>query len=191
MVEPSEMVSAGLKEMLAAQHRFEVVAAMPDASHLAERLLSLKPDIVMLNPSALDPSTRLSPRSSHPSLADTALVAVVYAHFREEVLRHYDEVVSIFDDAQHVARKLLSAVERQGGQVDTSQQYDLSDREKEILVSVARGMMNKEIADQHHISIHTVITHRKNITRKTGIKTVAGLTIYAILNGLVDMTEIE
>ena len=66
----------------------------------------------------------------------------------------------------------------------------LSEREKEILVSVARGMLNKEIADKHNISINTVITHRKNITRKTGIKTVAGLTVYAILNNLVDINSI-
>ena len=68
---------------------------------------------------------------------------------------------------------------------------ELSEREKEILVSVARGFMNKEIADMHNISINTVITHRKNITRKTGIKTVAGLTVYALLNGLIDVNSVE
>ena len=68
---------------------------------------------------------------------------------------------------------------------------ELSDREKEILVSVAQGLINKEIADRHNISINTVITHRKNITRKTGIKTVPGLTVYAILNNLVDINTIE
>ena len=64
---------------------------------------------------------------------------------------------------------------------------DLSDREKEILVSVAKGLINKEIADKYNISIHTVISHRKNITRKTGIKTVAGLTVYALLNNLIEI----
>ena len=68
---------------------------------------------------------------------------------------------------------------------------ELSEREKEILVSVAQGLLNKEIADKHHISINTVITHRKNITRKTGIKTVPGLTVYAILNNLIDINSIE
>ena len=68
---------------------------------------------------------------------------------------------------------------------------ELSQREKEILISVAQGLLNKEIADRHNISINTVITHRKNITRKTGIKTVAGLTAYAILNNLIDINSIE
>lgn len=73
----------------------------------------------------------------------------------------------------------------------SDQSAELSDREKEILVSVARGKINKEIADEHHISVNTVITHRKNISRKTGIKTVAGLTVYAILNNLIDINSIE
>lgn len=74
---------------------------------------------------------------------------------------------------------------------DERKSDDLSEREKEILVSVAQGLLNKEIADRHNISINTVITHRKNITRKTGIKTVAGLTVYAILNNLIDINSIE
>ncbi len=67
----------------------------------------------------------------------------------------------------------------------------LSEREKEILVGVAKGLLNKEIADMYNISTYTVITHRKNITRKTGIKSVAGLTVYALLNGLIDINSVE
>lgn len=63
----------------------------------------------------------------------------------------------------------------------------LSDREKEVLVCVAKGMINKEIADHLNISVHTVVSHRKNITAKTDIKTVAGLTIYALLNNLLEL----
>lgn len=68
---------------------------------------------------------------------------------------------------------------------------ELSEREKEILICVAKGMINKEIADTCNISVHTVITHRKNITRKIGIKTVAGLTVYALLNNLIYVTSVE
>ena len=63
----------------------------------------------------------------------------------------------------------------------------LSTREIEILAAVAQGLLNKEIAAKYNISIHTVITHRKNIARKTGIKTIAGLTAYAILNNLIEV----
>ena len=63
----------------------------------------------------------------------------------------------------------------------------LSSRETEILAAVAQGLLNKEIASKYNISIHTVIAHRKNIARKTGIKTIAGLTAYAIWNNLIEM----
>ena len=62
--------------------------------------------------------------------------------------------------------------------------------EGEILVAVARGLTNREIADQYFISIHTVISHRKNITRKTGIKTIAGLTVYALLNNMISEADL-
>lgn len=66
----------------------------------------------------------------------------------------------------------------------------LSEREKEILVCVAKGLINKEIADELNISVNTVITHRRNITHKIGIRSIPGLTVYAILNNLVDINEI-
>lgn len=67
----------------------------------------------------------------------------------------------------------------------------LSDREKDILKCVARGMSNKEIADKLFLSIHTVTTHRRNITLKLQIYSTAGLTIYAIINKLVDIADIN
>ncbi|MDE5760827.1 MAG: LuxR C-terminal-related transcriptional regulator [Bacteroides sp.] len=63
---------------------------------------------------------------------------------------------------------------------------DLSPRETEVLALVAKGCINKEIADRLHISLTTVISHRKNITEKLGIKSVSGLTIYAVMNGVVE-----
>ena len=67
----------------------------------------------------------------------------------------------------------------------------LSDREKEILVCLVQGMSNKEIANSLFISLNTVITHRRNIARKLQIHSVAGLTIYAIVNKLVDISPLH
>ncbi len=67
---------------------------------------------------------------------------------------------------------------------------ELSAREIEVLVLIAKGMINKEIADKLNISLTTVITHRKNITEKLGIKSVSGLTIYAVMNGYVGADRI-
>ena len=67
----------------------------------------------------------------------------------------------------------------------------LSDREKEVIISLVQGMSNKEIADHLCISTNTVITHRRNIARKLQIHSPAGLTIYAIINGLVDISSVN
>ncbi|MBQ7530213.1 MAG: response regulator transcription factor [Paludibacteraceae bacterium] len=64
---------------------------------------------------------------------------------------------------------------------------ELSKREKEVLTLVVQGLMNKEIADKLHLSLHTVLSHRKNIAKKLNIHSTAGLTIYAIVNHLVDI----
>lgn len=67
----------------------------------------------------------------------------------------------------------------------------LSERERDVVVSLVHGMSNKEIADHLNISLNTVITHRRNIARKLQIHSAAGLTIYAIVNGLVDLSSVK
>lgn len=68
---------------------------------------------------------------------------------------------------------------------------DLSMREIDVLQLIVRGSTNKEVADKLNISLNTVLSHRKNITAKLGIKTVSGLTFYAIMNGIISGDEIE
>ncbi len=69
-------------------------------------------------------------------------------------------------------------------------EHNLSAREIDVLVQITKGLINKEIADKLNISLTTVITHRKNITDKLGIKSVSGLTIYAVMNGYVEADRI-
>jgi DNA-binding CsgD family transcriptional regulator len=97
------------------------------------------------------------------------------------------------NDSEDSILKLLSSlflesVERKGEQL---QNGELSVREKDVLKLVAMGFPNKEIADKLFISIHTVVTHRKNITEKLGIKSISGLTVYAIINGIIDSDSLN
>ena len=89
-----------------------------------------------------------------------------------------------------VLEKDDSALRHDEEREDEDEDRALSIREKDILAEVARGYTNKEIADRLYISIHTVITHRRNITRKLKIHSVAGLTIYAVANNLITIKEI-
>ena len=88
---------------------------------------------------------------------------------------------------QDVSRNITGMVFK-GGVQNTDA---LSDREKDVIISLVQGMSNKEIADHLCISIKTVITHRRNIARKLQIHSPAGLTIYAIVNGLVDISSVK
>jgi regulator of cell morphogenesis and NO signaling len=84
--------------------------------------------------------------------------------------------------------KNISSMVFKGGQ-DSSDA--LSDRERDVIIGVVQGLQNKEIADRLYISVNTVITHRRNIARKLQIHSPAGLTIYAIVNGLVDISSVK
>jgi DNA-binding CsgD family transcriptional regulator len=107
----------------------------------------------------------------------------------DSVFSYVNDVISKTDTEEIIARKINSflsvSVAAKGAKHDDT----ISDREKEIVRLVAMGKTNKEISEALFISPHTVITHRKNITAKLGIKTIAGLTVYAILNRLIDKEE--
>lgn len=92
-------------------------------------------------------------------------------------------------DEQHLIKSILQL--RQHGHPhphpdNSMSEHELSPREIEVLVLLTKGLINKEIADRLNISLTTVISHRKNITEKLGIKSVSGLTIYAVLHGYIE-----
>ena len=99
-------------------------------------------------------------------------------------IRRLEKIVKQND----VTRNISDMVSKAG--VGESQEL-LSDREKDVIVALVQGMQNKEIADHLCISVNTVITHRRNIARKLQIHSAAGLTIYAIVNNLIDISNVK
>lgn len=97
--------------------------------------------------------------------------------------------ISLNESSAEIVKKVKHLSDKSGD--NTSAMSDLSEREKDVLIQVALGLTNKEIAEKLFISIHTVITHRKHITEKLGIKSIPGLTVYAILNKLIDTENID
>lgn len=81
-------------------------------------------------------------------------------------------------------------IPNQNHPVHEKDSLDLSPREIEVLVLITKGLINKEIADKLNISLTTVISHRKNITEKLGLKSVSSLTVYAIMNGYIEADSI-
>ena len=119
------------------------------------------------------------------------LIALVTSFVDQSLLSKYDEAISIFDDLDTLSRKLSGLLEVEDEEEVVDGQDVLSQREKEIVVCVVKGMTNKEIAESLYLSIHTVITHRRNISKKLQIHSSAGLAIYAIVNKLITISEVK
>ena len=191
LIVPSKIVARGIEAVLSELGEFRVEGILTDLSHASQmRLRNIDADVIVLDPVVFDFVSRSSVRSHISEYSDAAVVGLQTTPMDDEQKKQYDALIGLNDDPVLIVRKLRESLDSRQDNSET-EEYDLSAREKEILVCVAKGMLNKEIADACNLSIHTVITHRKNITRKTGIKTVAGLTVYALLNNLIDSSSID
>ena len=119
------------------------------------------------------------------------VIALVTSFVDASLLSKYDESISIFDDLERLSKKISGLLNVPSEEEELESQDELSQREKEIFICVVKGMTNKEIAEKLFLSIHTVITHRRNISKKLQIHSAAGLTIYAIVNKLVTLNDVK
>ena len=191
LIIPSAVVAKGLEQVFSDLGEFSVTGNLTDLSHGAlSRIRNFAADVLIVDPSVFDVESRAHARSLIAEYTDMPVVAMLTSLQGEDSLRQYDAVIDLYEAPSNLVFKVRSALES-AGESPRPEGEELSVREKDILVCVAKGMLNKEIADLYNISIYTVITHRKNITRKTGIKTVAGLTVYALLNNLIDINSVE
>ena len=110
--------------------------------------------------------------------------ALVEDHIFVPAIRRLEQITKQQDVTRNISGMVFGNATAQNPEA-------LSDREKDVIISLVQGMSNKEIADHLCISINTVITHRRNIARKLQIHSPAGLTIYAIVNGLVDISTVK
>ena len=110
--------------------------------------------------------------------------AEVEDHIFVPAIRRLEQITKQQDVSRNITGMVFGSAQAQNPDA-------LSDREKEVIIALVQGMSNKEIADHLCISTNTVITHRRNIARKLQIHSPAGLTIYAIVNGLVDISTVK
>ena len=191
LIVPSTVTARGLAAVLEDCGEFVVSGTLSSFARGEEsRLNHAEADAVIVDPAIFAYGEREKGRQSITEHCKAPLIALQTTVYEDDALRLYDGVINICDSATEIVRKVREAI-KAGLDNTKSDSGVLSSREKEILVCVARGMQNKEIADLYNLSTYTVISHRKNITRKTGIHSVAGLTVYALLNNLLDINNIE
>ena len=169
--EASEIIANGLAEIIDSMAQCDVVARLDTPEHLSERITSSDANLVIIDPTLLGFHNKgflLQLGKEHPNLI---VIALVTSYLDHAMLAPYNGFIEINDTRSKIISKM-----NEFAQCDTSKKSDdveLSKREIDVLVA-----------------IHTVISHRKNITRKTGIKSVSGLTVYALLNNLIDEKEL-
>ncbi len=186
--EASEIIAIGLAEIIDGMAQFDVVARLDSPEHLSEKITATDANLLILDPMLLgfhskDFLSQLG--KEHPNVV---IIALVSSYLDHSMLTPFGGVIEINDTKSKVISKMNEFAQSEA--TKNTDDVELSKRETDVLVAVAKGMMNKEIADQMNISIHTVISHRKNITRKTGIKSISGLTVYALLNNLISEDEL-
>ncbi len=186
LIEPAEIAAAGLSDIISRIPNFSIVQTLSNLGYYTPGTIS-NIDIIIVDPSVIDYNERFDIRSYFNN-ENITIIAFMLGNHEESVLRQYDGCIGIYDNAQRVAQKLRNAVE-EAAQTPHSDINELSSRERDILAAVAKGKTNKEIANEFNISIYTVISHRRNISQKLGINSIPGLTVYAIMNKLVDMSD--
>ncbi len=190
IAEPSTMLRIGLGEMIKSLPDVDVVLSTDSINTLLSRVPALKPQIIIINPQLFDYHKRSVVSTVHDEFQNTHLIALVTSLIDSQQLRQFSGIIEINDDKQRVKSTINQVITEIKSDNDDSDAAPLSEREKEVLICLSKGQRNNEIAEALNISVHTVITHRKNIVRKTGIKSVAALTVYAILNNLIDQKDI-
>ena len=190
IVEPSPIVSAGLASYFDDMKQVSIVSQLDRIDRMEEKLAAYNPDILIINPLLIAYDTNEHFLKICRDFSNVTPVALVTSYVDAGILKQFKDVIEINDSKQKVVTKIFNLLSDNKLTQDKPESIELSNRETDVLVALVKGLTNKEISDKLYISVHTVITHRKNIVRKTGIKSVSGLTVYALLNNLVDETEI-
>ena len=192
IAEPSAIVRAGLEAQLRKlQHyKAQIIYLMDEQRREWQDVAAvISADIYLINPML----TGTNPRAQLPDLAfETKLMAIDYGGCDPGILREYDGVIRLTDSPAQISEAIDILLQNEQAVASANLEAQmLTPREREIIICVVKGMTNKEIAGQLYLSTHTVITHRRNISKKLQIHSPSGLTIYAIMNKPVELEDIK
>ena len=179
VVDENYFTRKGVVHLLNKLSWIETVHELESYNQLSEAIQLFQADIIILSTTQWQLLGAGLPKKKSPKI-------LVYGFQKPIGQEKYDAFCSLEDTNENWIETIHEVVKRTQ---DTNEEPQISVREKEIVKHIALGYTNKEIAEKLYLSTHTVVTHRKNITNKLGIKTVSGLTIYAILNKLIRLEE--
>lgn len=183
----SYLIRKGMAALISKIPSTKIIYSIDNEEETYIILRNTEADFAIINPELLS-NDKI--KKSLKTLHKTQIIALINKD--ENLGDKINCVETIFyNDSQSTILKKINQLigSKQSGRKQQKKHEEISNREAGILKYIALGYTNKEIADKLFISTHTVVTHRKNITRKLDIKTVPGLTIYAILNKIIDIND--
>ena len=185
----SYLINKGLSLIINELKNAKVSEITESVSSLEKSLTTNRPDYLLITDELLKGTGKKQLNSILKKSPSTKIVLIKTSG--KQIIRyklHYE--FDLLSGKKETTGFFVNLLEKD---MQTEGEYDreISERERMILRLVALGKTNKEIADELFLSKHTVITHRKNITGKLGIKSISGLTVYALINGLISLEEVE
>lgn len=185
LAEPYPVIYEGLSHILSSSKNNWLISRATSLSDIQHVHLSTPVDIVIMNPVLVQNNTEAFSKLK-ASMEQTKWIGLVYTYFTPQLLSLFHGVIQISEPANAIVASILKHTATEI-LPDSSNQQFLSEREIDVLRLLVTGNSNKEIADKLFISVYTVISHRKNISLKTGIKSLSGLTIYAVTQNIISI----
>ncbi len=188
VVEKSYIIRSGLFQILDNFSEMESFTEFENLDTMEKDIDYENTDVLIINAKLVDtsPEIILEIRKKYENIK---LVVLAGTRRAGEKFPNFDLKISVDEEKIILANKFRKLIKSIQPSDSSSGSDELSEREADIVKQIALGKTNKEIAEILFISPHTVITHRKNITGKLGIKTVSGLTAFAILNNLIKIDD--
>jgi DNA-binding NarL/FixJ family response regulator len=191
LVSDSYLLRKGLVSLLNRIQGARVLKEFRTDGAIENYVLNQPFDFMIISQSGIDLLSGLF--MSNPQLLEKTILIEESLKKGSEGKSRAQDVLTTFhllEEKEALIEKIQNLIENQGSAYTEKHSTELSPRETTIVRMVSLGLTNRQIADQLYLSAHTVMTHRKNIISKLGIKSVSGLTIYAIVNNIITIEEV-
>ncbi len=183
----SRIIREGVASLLRENNICQRIGILESLDEWRFAFKDTEPDLLIVNPEFCKKSEIKKLKAKYRDGKNLIVVGIIYQFCDRETLGLFDETIYITDSEELISSKLRHLHQQNG---EAAKNHGLTVREKDVLRLLLQGFSNKETADKLVISTHTVIAHRKNIIEKTGIRSLSGLAVYAILNNISDMERI-
>ncbi len=187
LVESSDILYEGLYTLLSRWDKTSRITRTYSVDELGQAIDRNHPHLICINPLLILNKEKEIKRIKR-EYPQTVICAILSNTIDAKTIAEFDTSFGLYDSMEEIFSGINKAYKEKNNTNETETTDEtLSERETEVLLQVIHGLTNKEIAEKLNISVHTVISHRKNLTIKTGIRSESGLTIYAISKGLVNL----